>query len=237
MLGAGVKTAVGMNDDLIGLNADTSLESCGDLSSYSRVVLCNSCCLLDLNSVLACEVLLENADKVLAREVALLADNSLDIARENINSGNDEHIVLSSEDANPAVSTSAAALCSVNTADIACLESDERTSVLAESGEHELTCLTGLEDFSRMYVDCLDEDMVLCDVETIVIFALCSARTEYIGETVEVKDLSSPDLLDSLACSVYRAAELACNDYLLDVEVLLRVVTCLESLITELPCV
>ena len=75
-----------MNYNSCRLNTDTSLECCANLCCNRLVILGNVCCLLDLNSVLACEVLLEDTDKVLTCQVALLTDNSLDIAWEYFNS-------------------------------------------------------------------------------------------------------------------------------------------------------
>ena len=129
----------------------------------------------------------------------LLADDRFNIAREDIDRRNDEHIVLSAENVDSAVGSAALARCLVNAADVAGTEADERSCVLAERGEYQLAGLTGRQDLTGVKINCFHENVVLCDMQTVVIFALCRAGAENIGQTVEVKDLCAPDFLDCLS--------------------------------------
>ena len=121
-----------------------------------------------------------------------------------------------------AVCTSAFARCSVDASDIACLKSDKRTSVFAESCENKFTCLTGFKNFTCVDVNSFNEDVVFSNVQTVVVFALCCTSSEYIRKTVEIVNLSSPEILDSLSCCIDRTAKFTGNYYLLDIEVFLR---------------
>ena len=74
-------------------------------------------------------------------------------------------------------------------------------------------------------------------MKSVLSFAHCGAGAEYIGQSVEVIDLSAPDILNSLSCSFNRTAKLAGNDDLLDIQVFLRVDAAFECLFTKLPCI
>ena len=188
VLGTGIQTAVRMHDDTRRLDADPRLERCGDLCRDGLVVLRVIGVLLDLDRVLVREILLEDADEVFAGDAVLLADDRFNIAREHIDGGDDEHVVLTPEDVDPAVRSAALARRLVDAADVAGAEADQRSCVLAERREDQLAGLAGRQDLAGVEIDRLHEDVVLRDVQAVVIFALCRARAENVGQSVEVVD-------------------------------------------------
>ena len=178
MLGAGVQSAVRMYDDLCGLHADACLERCGNLCCDGLIILRIIGILLDLDGVFVREILLEDADEIFAGDAALLADDRFDIARKYIDGGDDEHIILAAENMDPAVCSAALARCLVDAADIAGAEADQRSGVLAERRKDQLAGLAGRQDLAGVEIDRLNEDVVFCDVQAVVIFALCCAGAE-----------------------------------------------------------
>ena len=79
--------------------------------------------------------------------------------------------------------------------------------------------------------------MVLGDVQTVLRFAHCGTRSKDVGQTVEVVNLRAPDILDRFSCGFNRAAQFACNNDFLDIQVLFRINAALERLFSKLPCV
>ena len=94
--------------------------------------------LFDFDGVFIGEIPLKDPDKIFAGNAVLLADDSLNVAREHVYCGNDEHVVFSAQNMDPAVCSAAGAFCVVDSTDIACAETDERTRVLSERCEYQL---------------------------------------------------------------------------------------------------
>ena len=107
--------------------------------------------------------------------------------------------------------------------------------MLSERCEYQLTDLTRLQNLTGVDVNGFNQNMILGDVKSVLSLAHCGAGTENVRQAVEIVNLSSPDILDSLSCGVDRAAELACNDDFFDVQVLFGINSALECFFAELP--
>ena len=108
----------------------------------------------------------------------MLADDSLNVAREHVYCGNDEHVVFSAQNMDPAVRSAAGAFCVVDSTDIACAETDERTRVLSERCEYQLTNLTRLQNLTGVDVNGFNQNMILGDVKSVLSLAHCGAGAE-----------------------------------------------------------
>ena len=135
----------------------------------------------------------------------------------------------------PAVRSAAGAFCVVDSTDIACAETDERTRVLSERCEYQLTDLTRLQNLTGVDVNGFNQNMVLGDVKSVLSLAHCGAGSENVRQAVEIVNLRSPNIFDSLSGGVDRAAELAGNDDFFDVQILFGINAAPESFFAELP--
>ena len=226
-----------MYDDAVGLDADAGLEGGRNLGGYLVIRFRVVRVLLDLDRVLAGEILLKYADEVLAGDAVQLADDRLDITGEDVDGGDDEHVILAAVDVDTAVGSAAGAGGVVDPADVAGAEPDQRAGVLAQGGEDQLAHLTGLEHFAGVNVHRLHEDVVLGDVQAVLGFAHGGAGAENVGQAVEIVHLGAPQVFDGLAGRVDGAAQLTGDDDFLDVQILLGVDARFQRLLAQLPCV
>ena len=92
MLGARIQSAVRMNDDPCGLDADTGFERCCYLCCYLVIRLWIIGGFFDLHRILVGEVFLKDTDEIFACYALMLTYNSLNIAGKYIDSRNDDII-------------------------------------------------------------------------------------------------------------------------------------------------
>ena len=224
-----------MDNHLGGLHADAGLQRRGYFRRHGVVRRGIVGVLLNFHGVLAGEVLLENADQVFTGDAVQVADHGLDIAREHVHGGNDEHVVLPAVDMDPSVGSAAGAGGVVDPADVAGAEADQGTGVLAQRGKDQLADLAGLQHFAGMDIHRLHQDVVLRNVQAVLGFAHGRAGAEDIGKAVEVIHFSAPQLFNGMPGGLNGAAQFAGHDNLPDVQILLGINAALERLFTQLP--
>ena len=168
MFRAGVQPAVWMDDNLVRLHTDPGLEGCGYLSSYLVVRFGVIPTLFDFYGVLTGEIFLKNSGQIFSGDARTFPDHRFDIAGEYVDGGNNEHVILTSVNMDPAVGSTAGARRIVNPADVSGAEPDERTGMLAQGGKDKFSYLTGFQNFACVNVNGLHKDMVFSDMQSVL---------------------------------------------------------------------
>ena len=191
---------------------------------------------LDGDLVLGRVVLVVHANLVFAGQALVLADDGLDVGREDVDGADDEHLVLAAEDVDTARSATAAARRLVDPADVAGAEADHGTRVLEQRGVDDFALLAVGQHLAGHGVNGLDENLVLDQVQAVFLLAHACAGAVYVGQAEEVVDLCAPDLLDGMARGLDGAAGLTGDDDRAQVgEILLGVIALLDCLLAEQP--
>ena len=164
------------------------------------------------------------------------AGDRLDVAGEEVDALDDEHVVEPAVHALQADrGASAAAGLRGERDDVAGAEADHRAGGLLEGGEHQLAPGAFFHRLVGAGVEHFDEDVVLGPVQAVLLLAHAGAGAEDVRQAVVVIHRGAPQGLDALAGLGDRAAGLAGHEDALHRQVAARVDAFLEGRLAQVP--